>query len=243
VKEGGVSAPSEEPKIVVRPAESGDLLQAVFRLRYEVLVEQENLEIPSADHDARTIEDDYDERAYVLAASTGSSEVVGTARTVLWRSLPSSLVGENGVPDVLARIGFTPPSLNGDACSYSSRMVIAKGAAHEKYRVARLLARALCHYGTRAGVQVDFILCVSEYLAFFKRLGYRELASGIESPDTQRQCYLMYLLVEDAAHLHKVQSPLADFCPEPESQRHEALQRTIEDYAEEFRRRSRPVPS
>ena len=135
----------------------------------------------------------------------------GLLRMVLWRSLPSELADENGVPEVLTRVGFAPSSLDRGVCSYSSRMAIGKGSVQMRHRLASKLAAALFHYGTRAGIQVDFIICVAEHVVFFKRLGYREFAPDVESPDTRRQCQLTHLLAEDAAHLRKVRSPLAEY--------------------------------
>jgi N-acyl-L-homoserine lactone synthetase len=223
-------------KMEVQPALSGGMLHEVFRFRYKILIEEEQVNILSADHRSRTVQDDYDEIAYILVALSDSSEVAGTARTVLWRSLPNSLKNKDGIPETLANVGFAlPPSIKPDMCSYTSRMVTSGDSKRTKHLASSELAKALYYFGLRSGIEIDFILCTPDVVRFFKKLGYRELIANIKSPDTQRQCYLMYLLLEDSVHLGKVRSPFEELCPETPPQRCNDVRWIMYDFAKQFR--------
>ena len=65
--------------IQVRYAESEDDLQAIFRLRYEIYIQEMNMESASVDRNLEMLTDSSDDTARILYA-TVDDEMVGTVR-------------------------------------------------------------------------------------------------------------------------------------------------------------------
>ena len=186
--------------IRIREAKAADAAQAVFRLRYEVYVEELGREQRHADHARRLIEEPLDASGHVLVASDGT-RAVGTLRINYARH---GQLSEYAALYEMARIGPAYPA-------YTS--VVTKLLVALDYRNTSLAYRLCMSVYRRAlgdGMLFDFIDVYPNRVEFFERLGYRVHLPHADHPE-YGSVVVMRLAMRDADHLKKVGSPFARY--------------------------------
>jgi hypothetical protein len=159
--------------IDIRPAISQEDLEAVFRFRYKIYVEEMNRKQHYADHERRRIEDPLDAFAINLVAWQGD-EVVGIVRINFPRD---SDVGVYNDFYAMSTVGDDHPAHT----SINTRLMIAPN--FRKTRLALKMAIASYEYGTPKGIKWNFIDCNDHLVPFFRALGYVELLSTEKTPE------------------------------------------------------------
>jgi GNAT superfamily N-acetyltransferase len=191
--------------VSIRKAVSPDDFQRVFRLRYQVYVEEMGRVQRHANHASRTIEEPMDSVAHVFLAEDERGEVVGTVRTNFGGEsdlgVYRSLYGLGGFsPEALARVSVT------------TKLIVAP-----RYRGRSLgirLACALHSFGLKNGIRADFIDCNTHLEPVFEGLGYRRQGGPVVHPEFGPVTPLA-LLLADKDHLRAVGSPfLRNFADE-----------------------------
>lgn len=188
--------------IDIQHAQTADELEAIFRFRYGIYVEEMGKPMPGADHAARLLHDALDARSTQLFARK-DGELAGVMRITLGRA---------GIPVTfhhwyeLKR--FQRFSL--DQISFTGRLMVA-----QKFRrtaVALQLACEAYRLGRPNGVCLNFIHTTPPLVPFFERLGHRRYASEFLDPDLGPRTPLV-LALNDVEHLKSCRSPFIELAP------------------------------
>lgn len=182
--------------IEIRKAQARSELEAVFRLRYEVYVEELGRVQCHVDHEARTIEEPLDRSGHLFCAFD-RGRVVGTVRTNY--ACESDLSYYSALYDM--------PSAGADhprATSISTKLLVAP--AYRNTTLGYRLAAAGYCANVLAGMKHDFVDVYPARVPFFTRLGYVMHRPEVVHPEYGAVA-VMRLGMRDDAHLRAVQSP------------------------------------
>jgi GNAT superfamily N-acetyltransferase len=169
--------------------------RAVYRLRYDVYVDELARTQRFADHDAREIVEPLDRDAVLLAAYDDGA-VVGSVRVNYAR--------DTDLADYAALYRmYEDGAAHPTHTSVTTKMLVAK-----PYRNGPLgyrLAAAAYTIALRDGILYDFIDCYPPRLPFFERLGYQVRGQAVHAE--YGEVTVMRIAVRDAVHLRAVHSP------------------------------------
>ena len=182
--------------VVIRRALARPELDAVFRLRYDVYLQELGRTQRHADHATRRLEEPLDASGSVTAAFDGL-RVVGTLRSNYCRD---SDLSEYRELYQMARVELSPATT-----SVTSKLLVA--SEYRNSSLAYRLAAATYHEGLRAGMEDNFIDVYPERVPFFERLGFRVHIPEVSHPEFG-SVVVMHLRVRDADHMSRVNSPL-----------------------------------
>jgi len=181
--------------ISIHIAQSSADLQAVYRLRYYVYVEEKGYYQKYADSVQKTIHEPEDGRSIIFIALDNTT-IVGTLRLQI---NPDDFGYYIDLFHMKKYIPFYPSQIS----------ITGKFIIHPKYRltsVALQLAIVAFKYWFENGYRVDFICCYKEMMPFVKRLGYRQF-----HPDNIHPEYGLVspmVLVNDPEYLSTIRSPI-----------------------------------
>jgi predicted GNAT family N-acyltransferase len=183
----------------VRMAMTGPEREEIYRLRYQVYIEEMNgaQRHDEADVAARQLRDEWDERAYHFYVSQ-EGMTVACARILLRRDGPLECEDQFELKE------FGPAYPN-HICM-TSRL-----ALHPQTRGRHLLKQLTCamyQFACEQNIQFSFIDCHSRLLPLYTRLGFRTYRHGFNH---SKYTYVipMVLVVNDVEHLEAVKSPFA----------------------------------
>lgn len=181
----------------VHIAETEREKEAIYRLRYEVYVEEMGggLRHREADVAARQLRDELDERAHHFYVKLGD-RIVACARLNLRRDGP--LECEEQV-----EMGRFAPDYP-DRVSMCSRLALRPDLRGS--HLLRRLVREMYRFGREHDIRFDFLDCHPRLLPLYSRLGYRVYRPGFKHP---RYVYVipMVLVTDDLDYLQQVNSP------------------------------------
>jgi GNAT superfamily N-acetyltransferase len=185
--------------VQIRRAATGRELQAIYRFRYAVYVEEMGRKQRYADHENKLIRDPLDGEAGVcILGAWEGDEVVGTVRTNLLRC---SNVGDYfGLYDLAA---FPAEVLHNAALT--TRMMVHP--RHRNSLLATRIARKLYRYGLENAITTD-LDCNRHLVGYYRRLGY-VVHRGDVVPPEYGPVSVMRLNLTDLDHLESVRSPFA----------------------------------
>jgi CRP-like cAMP-binding protein/GNAT superfamily N-acetyltransferase len=170
--------------------------EAVFRLRYEIYVEEMGRRQTYADHERRRIEEPSDERGHLFLAEDGG-EVVATARMNFRRDGPLEC---EELYDTHKFSPFFP-----QAASMTTKLMVRP--SHRNGGAAALVAMRAYEFARENGIRIDFIDTNPHLVRLYQQLGYRIYRDNIQHPD-YGSVIPMVLLMEDLDNLERVRSPL-----------------------------------
>jgi predicted GNAT family N-acyltransferase len=192
------SESSIEIGIATTPAEK----KKIYRLRYQVYVEEMSKHIASVDHANKLLYDELDEWAFLLYAKIGS-EVVGTARINIGTlgDFPQKLI------ELLSLDIFRNcPTENSDhKFSYSSKLMVAPS-----FRSSPILYRltAMCYdLSCRNQVQFGFSACNVHLLRLYEQMGFHRYSQNFVDPGYGLLLPVV-MPVDDIQHFRIIRSPL-----------------------------------
>ena len=189
--------PEDKIMIEIRQASTPDDLQAVYRFRYAVYVEEMAWKLKHVNHTAKLLTDPLDVPDALVLAAWDGGEVVGTLRNNLLRC---SDIGEDAEYYSLANL--SPEQIA--AASITTRLMV-----YPRYRGTTLATRLACEafrFGLERGVAMDFIDCRAQLLAYYTRFGYRPLRTDFVHPEFGPTT-VMRLDLMDRPHLDAIRSP------------------------------------
>lgn len=174
------------------PARTG-----VWRLRYNVYVQERKWAPPDADHVGRRVRDALDSHAFVIAAvDRRTHDVIGTART--------NLLVDGTVPAYTSLYRLTDLSaVTSERVSVTTYVAVAP--THRRAGLGADLACALFDIRLARGVKFDYLDCPGDLVSYFTRMGYRWLRA-LRNPWCG-PTHLMRLSLTDTEHLTSVHSP------------------------------------
>jgi CRP-like cAMP-binding protein/predicted GNAT family N-acyltransferase len=183
-------------------ADSDNVREALYRFRYEVFTEEQQMCRNIADHERRVLIDPLDEHAVHLCLEH-DGELVGSMR---------SLQGLDHVPSswrvnlFLDKFAQFPSSY----FTFSGRLLIMP--AHRGGRGLLNLIRYAFSWGRSVGARFDFIFCNPHLVRFYELMGWRRYCAYFEDAGLGFQVPLV-LVVDDIPHLNAIRSPFAAIAP------------------------------
>lgn len=184
--------------VVIREVENDSDLFAVGKLRYEVTVQEMQLNMQHADHHNKVVIEPLDYCGHVFVVFS-DGEIVGTMR--------QNLVKEGDVGDYFDAYGISQlPAKDTNQVSVTTRLVIKE--SHRRSKVSLLLPVYGYNFLLRNGITHDVIDSRPNLISFFTKLGYRTHLHSWGHPEFG-DVVVQYLDVEDELHLRNVGSPFA----------------------------------
>jgi CRP-like cAMP-binding protein/predicted GNAT family N-acyltransferase len=186
----------------IRIATTPEEKEQIYRLRYEVYVEELQWTYAAADDEKKELRDEWDDSA-VLYYATEGGRIVGTIRL--------HFGGDLAIPpawrDIYGLDRFTefPES----SFSFSSRLVV-RPEMRGSTLVPRILLKGY-EECWRRGARFNFCFCRPRLVDLYERLGFIRYRDNFLS-ETQGYVAPMLLLNEDAAHLKSVRSHFLRTC-------------------------------
>ncbi len=177
-------------------ATSQDELEAIYRFRYAIYIEEMGKPMPGADHERRELRDELDARATQLFVKR-DGEIAGTVR-IVWGAdgIPANYAGWYGLEQFM---GFSSA-----AFSFTGRMMVAQ--KHRNGPLSMALAKEAYRLGCERGIAFDFIHTTPPLIPLFERLGHRRFTDNFVDPDLGPRTP-MALVLSDYKHLEKCSSP------------------------------------
>jgi GNAT superfamily N-acetyltransferase len=185
------------PTFQIRAAQTSEDLEAVYRFRYLIYVEEMKRKQVYADHVRRRIVDPLDEGAINLVAWSGE-EVVGTLRINFPRD---SFIGQYEEFYEMGSVGEDHPQHT----SINTRLMVAPHVRNTGLGLS--LGLASYAYGAPLGIKWNFIDCNDHLLPFYLGLGYIAHAPKAEHPEYGLVNRLR-LNALDMKHFVEIRSPL-----------------------------------
>lgn len=182
-------------------AESDEHKQQLFRLRYQVFVEEQGKYRGIADHARKRLVDELDDVAVHVCVER-DGQLVASLRQVRGGQL---------VPEAWRRrFGFDRfDGYELEQMGFCGRLLVLP--EHRRSR-ALLYAVDLVYRGARkAGLTLDFIHCDPYLVRLYEQLGYRRHRPAYFDPELGFQVPLVHLL-DDGPHLRAVRSPFQLAC-------------------------------
>lgn len=188
--------------IEIQHAQSPEDLEAIYRFRYAIYVEEMGKPMPGADHDRRLLHDALDARSTQLIARK-DGELAGVIR-ITW--------GRDGLPETFVEwYGLRRfRDFAREQISFTGRLMVA-----QKFRRSAAAIRLACEayrLGRLSGISLDLIHTTRPLVPFFERLGHRRYASEFLDPDLGPRTPLVLALC-DVAHLQRCRSPFMELAP------------------------------
>jgi predicted GNAT family N-acyltransferase len=188
----------------VRVARDAGELAQVYRLRYEVYVEEMNTFRAVADHRSRQLRDPGDVGSRLLTASV-DGQVVGTLRLTFGGDGPFSAE----IQDTYRLRCFDGVAQRRHVVVFS-RLIVAR--AHRGGPVPGRLIAAGTRMAYDEDVELAFCDCSPHLLRFYHTLGFRSYRSPYVDPHLAVQIPLV-MITNDVDYLRGVGSPVPDWRP------------------------------
>lgn len=185
----------------IKLAETTEEREQVFRLRYDVYVEEMGRNLLYADHKHKRLEEALDGSAKIFAAYQ-DGQAIGTIRNNL--AVNSNLEYYPEIYKMQETVGNAHPYYT----SISTKLMIRR-----EFRASNLfldLFQALYKHLLVERVKFDFGDCDFPVTVFFQRLGYQVIGK-VEHPEYGEGNILM-LEIFNLEHLEKTHSPLRRIC-------------------------------
>jgi hypothetical protein len=181
-------------------ADTPELREAIYALRYVIYVEEMGKSPPTADHQRRWIRDGLDATARLYAVQDEAGTLVGTLRLNRLSDLsdPTTELAPLPIATLLERF---PP----EAISHTSRLMLLpawRGGA-----ALGLLFNRCYGDAAEAGVRVDLCHAKPGLVELYEQLGYRRFCPGLDLKGVGYQVPML-LALHDRAHLRESRSPL-----------------------------------
>ena len=191
----------------IRLAETEDELQALYRFRYKIYVEEMGRVQHDADHDKKIIKDELDSKGYNLIAYK-AGQIVGAARLNLNESISDFYKDFYKIADQKGAHKFNT--------SIVTRLMVAKEV--RKSPLAFRIFIACYETALWKGNRFNFIDCNDHLIDFFKSFGYEHYIKKINHKEYGLVNPLM-LDLHDESHFRALKSPfLNSFLKWKESQ-------------------------
>ncbi len=184
-------------------AETADEKRAVYRLRYDVYVEEMGRYQSVADHKQRMLYEDCDEQSRIRYAAI-DGEVVATAR-LTWGGdgpLPQRMIDQYGLAPFLAEL---PAS----AIAVGERAMV-----RPHLRGTDLLLKMMgagMHFANENRIQLAFGDCEPHLLNLYLGLGQRTYSKRNVNSAEAGYLIPIVFVVEDVAYLRQLNSPLLEY--------------------------------
>jgi CRP-like cAMP-binding protein/predicted GNAT family N-acyltransferase len=183
----------------IRFAHTKSEREAVYRLRYEVYIEEMGYDYPAADHQARLLPDEGNRQSPLLYAQS-DGEVVGTLK--IDGGADSPFTAEEYASYHIDRFLALVPA---DRIAILSRFIMRPG--YRSGEITDSLLAAMIAFLLARRVQVLFCRCRPHLIGFYERLGFRAYADVVSTPVAGVLVPLV-LVLDDVPYLERIRSRL-----------------------------------
>lgn len=189
-------------ELQVRIARTEEELLPIFRLRYEVYVEQQGKPLPKADNKLRIVRDELDDVATNFYVGSDSGEIVACGRSTI------------GVWPQVCDAPFSVPAFSDfrrDDFYYISKVMLNPRARSRSAIPSMFIAmyidgrRNMCPFGIAN--------CNPKLVSIYSRFGWRQFGAEFMDPYAGTQVPIL-LVAPGIDHLHQKQSVLIDAAQE-----------------------------
>ena len=174
--------------------------EAIYRLRYEVYVEERHSYKDVADHENRLLFDTYDQTGRLLYARVGD-EVVGSLRLNWGADVPFT----KEIMTTYEIQRFLPIIPMGQMIIFSRFMIRSD---YRRKGVSFQFLATMFTFFLENGLQLAFCDCRPHLINSYVRLGFRTYAQTYNDPIAGLLVPLV-MIVEDGEHFEQIGSPLA----------------------------------
>lgn len=192
-----MTLPDSEARPKIAVAESQDIKEKIYRLRYAVYVDEMSKRPSYADHSRKFLSDALDESGHLLYAEIGGSVVA---------SVRINILSESPVDQFLSDIYQVPlwlESWPANSLSMTSRLVL-----QSNWRGSTVLGQlllALYAFAREKDLHFNFLNCSPGLVEFYEQIGYWRFGDGFVDPDVGYHVP-MVLPIQDHHHLKEVRS-------------------------------------
>lgn len=189
-----------ETSLSIRVARTAAEREAIYRLRYEIYVEEMHRLQPHADHARRRIEEPADKTAILLGA-WDSGELVGTSRI---NPTHKTKIEFPEIYDLETYESLFPQSV----------AIVTKLMIKPERRGGRLCLALLCetYKALRTeGMKVVLIDANDHLLGIYTRIGFRPISAKVNHP-LFGEVTPMVMFNRDLKHYEEIRSPFVDLC-------------------------------
>ncbi|GAB6043678.1 GNAT family N-acetyltransferase [Endothiovibrio diazotrophicus] len=182
----------------IRIATSAEDREKIFRLRYEVLVEELGWTIAEADHAARRFSEPMDEYG-ILGGVFDGDRAIGTLRANLARD------GSLGKYETLYALDHADP------CYPEQTGIITKMLVDKEHRHTLVVPRLLMWVyglGLQLGIARAYVDCSLDLIPFYEKMGFVTYTDDVETEE-YGVIAPMRLEINDFDYLERIRSP---FC-------------------------------
>lgn len=175
--------------------------EAIFRLRYQIYVEEMRIFTGIADHERRMLTDAHDATGRLIYA-TVDDEIVGTMRLHLGGDAPFS----DEFEETYGLERFRP------AVDDAQMLILTRFMVRPEYRGTPLAFHLIGETGRVAleeGAQLAFCDCQTHLLRYYHRMGFRSYECPIYNDELLGTIMVpLVFVLGDLAHLERIRSPL-----------------------------------
>ena len=188
----------------IHVATTPEELHAIYRLRYQVYVEEIGAEMEYADHQAKELCEPWDASGESIGAWL-EGQLVGCVR---FNSAATTDFSD------YEQLFHVPALQRLMACSLADFSLSTKLAVVKKHRglkLTTLLCQA-CYVVIRAkDAALNFLICQTKMVPFYQKFGFRVCGASFFHPEGGAEIP-MVIVVQDQACLRRIQSPLLPIC-------------------------------
>jgi predicted GNAT family N-acyltransferase len=177
-------------------------LTAIYRLRYEVYIEQQGKPLPTADHKLRILKDDLDDIATNFYASTYDGEPTACGRATI------------GVWPKFCEDAFRLRAFDG--FERKDFYYISKVMLNPRFRVATAVQSifvAMYRDGRQRKIPFGIANCNPRLVPIYERFGWRRFGSEFMDPFAGPQVPIL-IVAPDVIYLRKIKSVLVPIAEE-----------------------------
>lgn len=174
--------------------------QAVFRIRYDIYVEEMGVYTSQADHENRIFTDSHDDTDLLMYAEEDSQVVA--AMSLVDGSVAPMAEGLKAIYDLERFAGIIPE----EKMSAFIRLVVKK-----ELRSTSLPFRMMAAGGEKGidnGAELFFCTCQPHLIKMYQRLGFRSYSKEVYNDPQFGIMIPLVLVLSDAEHLQQIRSPM-----------------------------------
>ncbi len=177
--------------------------EAIYRLRYQIYVEEMSMNLTSVDHNNTFLYDELDNWSILLYAKAGL-QLIGTIRINIGQlsEFPSDLAQFLSL-NIFQK--FYEETDSPGQFAYCSKLMVSP---YYRNTAALYLLTARAYEIGCSKVQFCFGVCNIHLLRLYEQIGWRRLGQTFTAPGYDGILIPLFLLMDDIAHLRAVRSPL-----------------------------------
>ena len=188
----------------IHVATTPEELHAIYRLRYQVYVEEIGAEMEYADHQSKELCEPWDATGENIGAWL-EGQLVGCVR------FNSATTTDFSDYEHLFHVPALKRFLTSSPADFSFSSKLAVPGNHGGRGIAKQLIQAVYSLMRVRGVALNFLICQLKLINVYRRFGWQVSGASFFHPEGGSEVP-MVIVVQDQAHLQRVQSPFLPLC-------------------------------